>query len=149
MPHKHSRQKRAERSERAIKLGFLEQRTDGQRCILVPSHLAWRAKAQVKSLRIHDECTQVTGRSWHRTSEAIVAARHVLGPTQTRAYLNANRNSARARHDWVVAEDDERHCWHVDGAIDVTEDSQPKGCAWHQEDQRVDWADAEDDDDAF
>ena len=100
MVHSRSTVARTRRRARAAELGFLRAAPQGKRHILVPDHLAGRARDQAEALEAHSFCVQQAGRPFHYLHTAAHDPKLNLDKDLTAKLDEVNKRAAKSRHNW-------------------------------------------------
>mmetsp|Transcript_19003 Transcript_19003/g.44326 ORF Transcript_19003/g.44326 Transcript_19003/m.44326 type:complete len:332 (-) Transcript_19003:171-1166(-) len=100
MPHCRSVASRHRRHERARQAGFLCGKPLGCSYVLVPTGLAERAKAIVRSLQLHDQHMRVVGEPAHFASTASLRARPLIGDGAYKHARAVHKAANEAKHMW-------------------------------------------------
>jgi len=90
---------------RAFARGHIQSKDDGSTFVAVPTVSAGRAKAMVRSFRLHQQHDELTGRCSHYVRQATSGARGLLSEDPFRNALRTHQLANAAKHSWSPAAD--------------------------------------------
>lgn len=99
--HTRSLGKKLECRNRAIALGFVEQKEEGTSHVRVRSELASRMKVVAKSMKVHHDHCLVSGRDHHFAMHAALAVRHATPDHEFHQARSLHKRARVAKHSWA------------------------------------------------
>jgi len=105
MPHSRTAAGAARRTDRAIRLGFVQRRDADRRHVQVPAHLAQAVKSMACSLAVHDRHAAQVGVQSHyaRNATRLAGAAGAITQCEMQKSLDIHRVANKAKHDLRLA----------------------------------------------